>query len=190
MHKKQSPVLELTKAKIRSKILARLKKQKEEERKRKSKVIAEKLFRLDRIKKAKTIMFYVNLADEVSTEEMIEKALLLGKTVVIPKCVKRTRKLIPYKLGCSKHLIIGPYGVREPVSRVRVPLFKLDAVIVPGLAFDKKGNRLGRGKGYYDRFLSRLPKKTYRLGLAFRQQILSSLPLAPHDRAVDKVLFA
>ncbi len=135
-------------------------------------------------------MFYINFDTEVITEEMIKTALKMGKTVAIPRCLTKKRRIVPYKIGLDEPLIRGPYGVREPASRMRVPVSRLDAVIVPGVAFDKKGNRLGRGKGYYDRFLASLPKRTFSVGLAFRQQILPSIPLLRHDISVDKTVFA
>ena len=88
------------------------------------------------------------------------------------------------------HLKKGPYGVAEPVISRFIRPEDLDLVITPGVAFDKKGNRLGRGKGYYDRFLSKLPKDTPSIGLAFRLQILPAVPTTFHDVSVKKVLFA
>ena len=93
-------------------------------------------------------------------------------------------------MGLNERLIKGPYGVRQPSARTGVSLSKLDVVVVPGVAFDRRGNRLGRGKGYYDRFLKKLPKKTHRIGLAFDFQILPAMPVSRHDLGVDKVLFA
>jgi 5-formyltetrahydrofolate cyclo-ligase len=84
----------------------------------------------------------------------------------------------------------GPYGVPEPVEHQYLRLRDVDLVVVPGLAFDKQGGRLGRGKGCYDRFLKRLPADTATIGLAFDFQILPSVPAAAHDVNVDKVLFA
>jgi 5-formyltetrahydrofolate cyclo-ligase len=66
----------------------------------------------------------------------------------------------------------------------------LDLVITPGVAFDKKGNRLGRGKGYYDRFLSKIPKDTPSIGLAFNLQVLPAVPVTSQDVSVKKVIFA
>lgn len=85
---------------------------------------------------------------------------------------------------------MGPYGVSEPAIKRFINLKDLDLVVVPGLAFDKKGNRLGRGKGCYDFFLKKLSKKTISIGLAFNFQILPTLPTTKRDISVDKVLFA
>ncbi|MCM8770895.1 MAG: 5-formyltetrahydrofolate cyclo-ligase [Candidatus Omnitrophica bacterium] len=180
----------LTKRQIRIKIVSKLRKQKEEERLRKSEKILTKLFRLEKIKKAKTIMFYLDFDGEVKTAEMIKKALMMGKEIAVPVCSVKERQILPCKMGLETTLKKGPYGINEPLKKEFVPLSKLDVVIVPGMAFDRQGNRLGRGKGYYDRFLKRLPKKTYRIGLAFDFQILPSISFSSQDERVDKVVFA
>lgn len=183
-------MLGLTKKRIRSKILLKLQKQKEESRKRKSRIIKEKLFRTHIFHKAKMILFYIAFDGEVNTEEMIKETIKLGKIVTVPVCNKDKIHLRPCILDDKAGLKMGPYGVAEPVSKKRVRLKDLDLVVVPGLAFDKKGNRLGRGKGFYDRFLNRLPKRAISIGLAFNFQILPSIPTATHDVSVSKVLFA
>ena len=83
----------------------------------------------------------------------------------------------------------GLYGIGEPIERKFVGLDKIDLVLVPGLAFDKRGNRLGRGKGYYDRFLKELPENKTYIGLAYDFQILRSLPTTPLDVAVQRTIF-
>ena len=180
----------LTKRQIRIKIISKLRNQKEEERLKKSKKILGEFFRLDRVKKAKRIMFYINFGFEVKTDSMIFKALKMGKEVSVPACSTKKCKIFPCKMGLNEKVKKGPYGICEPVAQEIVPVSTLDVVVVPGIAFDEKGNRLGRGKGYYDRFLKRLPQKTYRVGLAFDFQILPSIPLSRHDLGVNKVLFA
>ena len=180
----------LTKQKIRSKILLKLKKQKEEDRSKKSCLIKEKLLKDPVFKKAKRVMFYIAFKGEVETREMIASAKRLGKIIAVPVCIKNRTSLRPALLDSCAHLKKGPYGVSEPVASRYLALKDLDLVVTPGLAFDKKGNRLGRGKGYYDRFLSKIPKDTPSIGLAFRFQILPAVPITPHDVSVTKVLSA
>jgi 5-formyltetrahydrofolate cyclo-ligase len=179
----------LTKRKIRSKILLRLKTQKEESREIKSKAILIKLFRTLVFKKAKKVMFYISFDGEVDTTEMIEETRRLGKIVAVPAC---REKGIIYPTLLSRNMLLrkGPYGVAEPAVKRRIYLPKIDLVIVPGVAFDKRGNRLGRGKGCYDRFLKKIPARTPTLGLAFDFQILPSLPTTTHDVSVKKVICA
>lgn len=180
----------LTKEQIRSKILLSLKTQKEEDRKKKSKIIKEKLFRLSIFKRAKRVMFYISFAGEVNTQEMIKEAIELGKIVAVPVCLG-TRVIKPCRLSQKARLTKGPYGVSEPAIKRFVNLEDLDLVIVPGVAFDKKGNRLGRGKGCYDYFLRKLTSRRIpSVGLAFAFQILPSLPATSDDVSVKKILFA
>lgn len=180
----------LTKQHLRSKILLKLKSQKEENRDRKSRLVQEKLLRTKVFKKAKAVMFYIGLGKEVDTADMIKAARLLGKIVTVPVCMKDKMMIEPHVLEDGAGFKVGPYGIREPAKASPVHLKDLDLVIVPGLAFDKKGRRLGRGKGYYDRFLSRLPAGAATVGLAFDFQILPSIPVQAHDVRVDKVLSA
>ncbi|OGX45385.1 MAG: 5-formyltetrahydrofolate cyclo-ligase [Omnitrophica WOR_2 bacterium RIFCSPLOWO2_12_FULL_51_8] len=180
----------MTKEEIRSKILLRLKTYKEEDRERQSKAIKAKLFRENFFQNAKTVMFYIAFRGEVNTEGMIKAARRLGKTVTVPVCIKNRATLKPCILDDNPALKNGPYGVFQPAAEKFVRLKDLDAVIVPGLAFDKEGRRLGRGKGYYDRFLKRVPKGVATIGLAFRFQIIPFVPTLTHDVSVKKVITA
>lgn len=179
----------MTKSEIRSKILLRLKIQKEEDRKRKSKIIKNKLLKHKVFQKAKIVMFYISFDGEVETKEMIKEARKLGKIVAVPVC-KRNRIIKPCLLREKARLLRGPYGIGEPAIKEFITLENLDLVVVPGVAFDKKGNRLGRGKGYYDKFLTTLAKCSASLGLAFDFQVLPNLPTTKTDVSVERVLFA
>jgi 5-formyltetrahydrofolate cyclo-ligase len=181
--------LRLTKAKIRNKILYILKTQKEEDRNKKSQIIKNKLFRNRVFKKAKIVMFYMSFGGEVDTADMIKEAKKLGKTVVVPVCEKN-RIIKPCVLKDKGKLLRGPYGILEPAKKNPVSLKSLNLIIAPGLAFDKRGNRLGRGKGYYDRFLAKSPREITSIGLAFDFQILPFIPTTDTDIAVKKVIFA
>lgn len=182
------------KQKIRKKIINILNEQKEEKRLKKSQAIQKKLFALKRFKEAKNIMFFASFDGEVETFKMIKQAIKLGKQIALPMIVKRQKQIIPSKItDLKKELNIGPYGIKEPNRRnAKLVLPKdIDLVVVPGIAFDRKGNRLGRGVGYYDRFLQKLPNGTTTIGLAFSFQILKVLPHRRHkDIPVDKVIFA
>jgi 5-formyltetrahydrofolate cyclo-ligase len=178
----------LTKEQIRNRILLRLKTQKEEERERKSKIIKEKLFKSSIFKKAKRVMFYISFDGEVNTREMIKEAQNLGKIVAVPVC-KKKRMMLPCVLGRSAKLKKGLYGIYQPAIEKLINLKDLDLVIVPGVAFDKQGNRLGRGKGYYDCLLNKIPKAPS-IGLAFDFQILPHLPATTEDVSVNRAIFA
>lgn len=170
-------------------MLMKLKTQKEEDRNRKSKLIKAKLFRDKVFKQAKKVMFYVSFGAEVDTKEMIEEAQNSGKTVAVPVC-RKNGAMAPCILGKNAGLKKGFYGTPEPAIKKFMNLRLLDLVIVPGLAFDEKGSRLGRGKGCYDMFLSKIPQKIPVYGLAFDFQVLPSLPTASHDINIRKVISA
>jgi 5-formyltetrahydrofolate cyclo-ligase len=179
----------LTKKQIRSKILLILKTQKEADRDRKSKIIKDKLFRTLVFKKAKTLMFYISFDGEVNTQEMIKEAQKIGKTVTVPVC-KSDRIIRPCILQHKAKLKKGLYGICEPAIKRFINVEYLDLVVAPGVAFDKKGNRLGRGKGCYDNLLKKLSRKATSIGLAFDFQILPFVPATITDTAVDRVIFA
>lgn len=180
----------LTKQSIRSKILLKFKNHKEEDREKKSSLIKEKLFRTKAFKNAKIVMFFISFGGEVNTQDMINKTIKLGKKVAVPVCGKNM-SIRPCMLSKKISLIPGLFGIPEPAIKRFVNLEKLDLVIVPGLAFDRKGHRLGRGKGYYDTLLGELSSyKAVSIGLAFDFQILPSIPFTPQDKRVDKVIFA
>lgn len=177
-------------------MLSKLKRQKEVTRIKRSKAIAKKFFALSEVKRAKQIMFYLSLADEVKTYGMIEGCLKKGKQVSVPAIIKNkqateSKDMWPCQITDMKdNLIVGLLGIKQPRRKKLVALDKIDLVVVPALAFDLEKHRLGRGRGYYDKFLSRLPENIYKVGLAFKFQVLKKLPHQPHDLCVDKVIAA
>ncbi len=177
---------------LRKSLLELLRTQKEDVRFKKSKLIANKLFKMQEFISARAIMFYCSFDGEVETFSMIQEAQRLGKKVVLPITIKKENKIIPSVINnIENDLLKGPYGILQPKEDAcrDFDLKDLGLVIVPGLGFDQKNNRLGRGKGYYDRFLKILPESTPTIGLAFDFQVLSSLPLIEdHDVPVSCVL--
>lgn len=149
-------------------------------------LIAHEVFR-----DADVILVYLPFRGEVSTKRVVEAALARGKVVAAPVTLKAERKLLPLRLtGHPEELRRGAYGILEPEpSRCEpVPAATLDLVVVPGVAFDLGGGRLGYGGGYYDRFLSTEATGATRAALAFEAQISEEpLPLDPFDVRVDFV---
>jgi 5-formyltetrahydrofolate cyclo-ligase len=152
-------------------------------------MIKEKLLRTDVFVKAEKVMFYYPLDGEVNTREMMRQAYNLGKIIAVPSTLKR-RAIRPCLFKPGMRLKCGLYGTKEPATKKFIHPRDIDLVIVPGVAFDQKGNRLGRGKGCYDIFLKKLPKKTPTLGLAFDFQILPFIPATSQDIRLKRVLFA
>ncbi len=186
--------VQVKKRQLRMALLEKLKRHKEDERRKKSLRIARKLFLLKEYVKAKTVLFYLSFNGEVDTAGMITESLKQGKRVAVPVLQTDRCALLPSLLkDIETETARGPHGTRHPKDAYIRPIEprELDLVVVPGLAFDEAGNRLGRGMGYYDRFLSRLPERIPTIGLAFGFQIVEHFPpLEPHDFSVTKVLFA
>ncbi len=175
---------------LRERLLKQLRNQKEEDRIKKSRSIEAKLFAIPEFQRSRTILFYASFDGEVETFAMMQRAQTLGKTIALPTILKNQKTLTPVAAEDLQALAEGPYGILQPPPTAR-PLApqSLDLVIVPAVAFDKSNNRLGRGAGYYDRFLSGLPSEIPTIGLAFDFQIVECLPqLASHDHPVSRVI--
>lgn len=174
---------------MREAILRRILSMTEEQKQNKSLMIISRLKQLEEFSKAKVVMTYVSKSDEVDTIRLIRDMLKSGKRVVVPVVDKEKKELIPCEISSLEELGSGAFGVMEPKpnnARV-VDLNEIDLVIVPGRAFDKKCNRLGRGMGYFDRFLKK-PIKSKVVGLAFSEQIFDKIPVDENDVKVDAVV--
>lgn len=186
-----SESIQLEKEKIRKRILQLLRNQKEEDRLNKSLSILKQLFNTPQFKAAKTVLFYASFDGEVDTYEMMKQSLQLGKKIALPIIDIQHKKITPALVhDLQKDLVSGPYGIQEPrfeQNRV-VPDHGIDLSVVPGIAFDRVNHRLGRGAGYYDRFLSRLAKDTPSIGLAFDFQLVDHLPRLDHDVPLSGVI--
>jgi len=181
-----------TKKIIREEILTLLRQQKEEERLKKSEAIMVKLFNLPEFQHSQTILFYASFDGEVETFLMMKQAKKEGKRIALPTIIEEEKRIIPKEIkDIDKGLLKGPYGIQQPGEEFSKPLAPkdIDLVVVPGVAFDKDNNRLGRGQGYYDRFLRDLSPGTPTVGLAFDFQVINSLPhQQEHDIPVFSVI--
>ncbi len=181
--------IEKDKMLLRDTFRKRLRHQSLEERSHKSKVITDLVHDLPAFRKAKAVMLYVALDEEVDTRRILKLAFEEKKHVLLPVVIQETQEMISAELIAPDQMKPGKYGIMEPEGwSSPFPMRDLDMVIVPGLAFDKKNNRLGRGKGYYDRFLSKLHSKVSTIGLAFDIQLTNELPVEPHDVKLDLVV--
>lgn len=134
---------------------------------------------------ARTVLLYHSLPDEVFTHAFIDR-WCVEKEIVLPTVVGDDLELHLYT--GPECLSLGSYGILEPSGELFTDYERITLAVIPGMAFDLQGNRLGRGKGYYDRLLPRL-SHAYKLGLCFPFQILDEeIPHEPHDCRVDTVL--
>ncbi|HRZ39808.1 MAG TPA: 5-formyltetrahydrofolate cyclo-ligase [Candidatus Omnitrophota bacterium] len=182
-----------SKQEIRRRIIDLLKQQKEDQRLSKSRAIAEQVLKLQEFQKAKTILFYASFAGEVDTFDLMKKALDLDKDVVLPCVLPDAQALELRRIrDLDNDLEYGPYNIQQPKKEEtqRIEPARLDLVIVPGVAFDRSNNRLGRGAGYYDRFLTDLSFRIPSVGLAFDFQMIERVPIDLHDVPVNRVIFA
>lgn len=143
------------------------------------------LYAFREFKNAKVIFCYVSAYGEVETHSLI-KELLKEKEVVVPYCTDRYGNMIAVKINSTADLTEGSFGILEPKSPVSFPKETIDFAIVPGIAFDKDGFRLGYGKGYYDRFLKDI--SPFKLGVCQKEFLLEFLPHDEYDIKMDSVM--
>ena len=142
---------------------------------------------------AKTVLFYVDVRSEVRTRHYLSTALTHGKKIVVPWCNDQG-ELELFHLESVDELTIGMYRILEPRPELRSPPAKqvtpqeLDLVMVPGVAFDRTGARMGHGKGYYDKLLQHARHDAPLVALAFECQLFPEIPTAPHDIFMDKII--
>ena len=151
-----------------------------------SRSVIAKLFENQQFAEAQTILMYHSLPDEVCTHEAIKELVGMGKTVLLPRVVSDTEMTI-HRYSSDNDLQISSLGILEPSGEVVDDYEKIDVAVVPGMAFDKEGNRLGRGKGYYDRFLCATPY-IYIIGICFPFQLVEHVPTDENDRRMNTVI--
>jgi 5-formyltetrahydrofolate cyclo-ligase len=167
-----------------------------EERYQKSMLIAEKLFGLEEFHKSSSILFYVAARSEVQTEEMIKQAIKQGKRVFVPITDTVNKRLLVSELhDFDTELAKGAYSIMEPkkIYQRLVPLSEVEMIIVPGVAFDLQGDRIGYGGGYYDRMLESFREaergiKVCLVGVCFECQLIDAVPVESHDLAVEMII--
>ncbi len=136
---------------------------------------------------ASSVFFYHSFGSEVETQSMIEQALRKGKAVALPK-VKDSATMLFYYVEGLGECQSGAFGVPEPPEGSLPAFSEPDLVIVPGLVFDREGNRLGYGKGYYDRFFKTLPFGVPKAALAFDEQLVATVLKEEYDVSMDFII--
>ena len=163
----------------------------EEEIKINSEIITSSLLNLDIYKKASFIMTYVDFKSEVKTDLIIKHSLSVGKRIGVPMTIPEHKEMFISELkDYENELELGNYNILEPkkafIRQIHPEL--IDLILVPGVAFDRRGYRIGYGGGYYDRFFKKIRKKTIKLALGFEIQIIDKVPEGIFDLPVNYIL--
>ena len=172
----------MDKKSLRQHIRALKKQHSQEELQSQSERILQRLAAHPRYHQAEKVMLYASLPDEVQTLDFIE-IWRHRKTIILPTVVGDD--IIPVELAENVTFAEGDFHIPEPQNHPYTG--DIDLIIVPGMAFDINGHRLGRGRGYYDRFLALHPQ-VYTIGLCFDFQLLPEVPSEPHDRIIDEII--
>lgn len=150
--------------------------------------IAARLASLPAWVRARTVALHAPLGAEVDTAELARLARAAGKRIAWPR-ISSTGAVLEFACCTADELVPGPARALEPPRAApSLPLDAIDLVVVPGVAFDASGRRLGRGRGHYDATLARLRPATARVGLAFDEQVVERVPVEPHDVPLDVVV--
>lgn len=146
---------------------------------------AQRLFAEPEYRRAEIMMIYLSLPHEADTTEIVLQAWQDRKKVVAPQVSWDSRQMVPVEIhDLDGDVASNQVGIREPIHGLPIPISLIDLVIVPGLGFDPFGNRLGRGRGFYDRFLGKPDFKGIPCGFALEAQLVPSIPAGPLDQKV------
>lgn len=180
----------LQKAQIRKIIRETYKKTLEKERDMWSTEIKAKILQMPIYQQARHIMLYAALPDEANITSIIFDPSAISKKFWFPKIID-AETIIPHLYSPEKGFTTDsektPYQIKEPRGKIQSVWPDLDLIIVPGLAFDHAGHRLGRGKGFYDRFLRKYPQ-CYKVGICFPYQFVNEIPVSEHDINMDLII--
>jgi 5-formyltetrahydrofolate cyclo-ligase len=153
--------------------------------------IEDRLFEFANFLEAKIVLLYLNGKLEVASRNIIQKSYDANKIVVLPAISPESLKLSLLKVDSLDSDLISDSGGKfspDPNRCKRVPIDRIDIALIPGVAFDEKGGRIGVGDGFYDRLIPKLPATTRKVALAFDDQVLSQVPMESHDKHVDIII--
>ena len=152
----------------------------------KSKLACKNVLESEHFQNASVVMLFLSMPTEVDTSHIIHHAWQQNKIVVVPKVMKRKSHMIAVEISSlDVDDLAHEKGLRHPAIEKEIAIEDIDLVLTPGLAFDNKGNRLGRGGGYYDSFFNLKRFRAHKCGLIFANQIVESVPTEHYDEPVD-----
>ncbi|HPD14072.1 MAG TPA: 5-formyltetrahydrofolate cyclo-ligase [Planctomycetota bacterium] len=179
----------MEKAQAREEIARRLAQLTAEQRREASRRIRRLVAELPEFQRARTVLLFVSLPDEADTLGLIADALAAGKAVAVPKVDRKRKAMDACRLhALDRGLAPGVFGIPEPEAAAVVEPGAIDFVLVPARGYDREGNRIGRGGGYYDRYMAHPGFHATRCGIAFAAQILDSVPHDAHDLPVEMLV--
>ncbi len=139
--------------------------------------------------RSETVMVFLSLPTEINTAPLVLRAWQEGKRVLAPRVSWEQRRMMPVEIrSLTEDIEDTQWNLRQPVQGDPVPISMIDLVVVPGLGFDRAGNRLGRGRGFYDRFLVHSEFTGLTCAVAFEEQVVEAIPADPHDIRVDMLI--
>ncbi|KWT83484.1 5-formyltetrahydrofolate cyclo-ligase [Candidatus Magnetominusculus xianensis] len=160
-------------------------------KKTKDSEIHKNLFQTREFTKAKSVMFFASIRSEPNTLDMIAAALTLNKIIVLPRVNLKERSLEPYIITNLFELVPGYMNIPEPHPELaaKCSAEDIDVIVMPGLAFDKSGGRVGYGGGYYDRFISGIKgQRPVLAAVAYDEQVMESVPVMSYDQRIDMIV--
>ena len=178
---------------LRKEILAKRKNINTVEKEEKDRKILEKFYESKYYIEAKNIFIYISYDSEINTKGIINKALMDNKKIYVPRTEFKTRLMDAVKITSLDNLIESEYGILEPsAEKPHIDPNGLDLIVVPGVAFDRNGGRMGYGAGFYDRYFEKISndnmKKVIKLALAYDFQILEKIPMNEQDVPVNYII--
>ncbi len=157
----------------------------------KTRAVEDRLFEFANFLEAKIVLMYVNYSNEVDTREILRKCFEYNKIIVLPVFHPKQNKVTMLKIdNLDTDLKLGSRGISEPDPQrcKMVPIGSLDIAIIPGVAFDEKGGRIGSGDGFYDRLIPKLPVTTRKVALTLECQLFPQIPMESHDKYIDIII--
>ncbi len=172
------------KRKVRQAVRAEIAKLPTEERATLSSQIFSKIAALKEVEEASVIALFVSLPDEPQTADFIEQLLRQNRRVVVPRIEGEVMNFYDISEGVTS----GAFGIMEPVATAPIAPSEIDVMVVPGVAFTNSGYRLGRGKGFYDKYLSHKGFRAHTIGVCFPCQLVENIPTEKHDKMLDSII--
>ncbi|MCR6514760.1 5-formyltetrahydrofolate cyclo-ligase [Clostridium sp. LY3-2] len=183
---KSKETIKSNKRNIRKSIIAKRDLKKEENSLKDSKIF-KNLISLNSYKRAKKIFIYIGFGSEINTKSLIEIMLREGKEVFVPKVLEE--EMIALKITSLNNLIESKFKILEPIGeKSDIDGEEFDLIIMPGVAFDRSGNRIGYGKGYYDKYLKDIKSDIKKIALAYELQLIEEIETEEHDLKVDSII--